>query len=94
MTKLEKAILFTDKLNRTEKIAMLYLAMILERRDEAFVDLKKMSEYLHVSVRHLYRVLKSLDDKGVIKVDWQAYGSIKKVSLTDELKRCHGGEEK
>jgi len=94
MTKLEKAILFADKLTRTEKIVMLYLAFILEKKGEAYVDFKKGAKCVDLSLRHFYRIIKNLDNKGIIEVKWDQYGPVKLIKLTDELKKYHvGGEQ-
>jgi len=89
MTNLEKMILFSDKLTKTEKLVMLYFALILEKKGGAYVDFVKASNYLNLSLRHLYRVAQQLDRKGVIKVDWDRYGTVKPVKLTNALKEYH-----
>lgn len=93
MTNLEKMILFSERLTRTEKIVMLYLALILEKKGEAYVDFVKAANYVNLSLRHFYRVVQQLDRKGIVKVDWDRYGTVKFVKLTDTLKEYHKGGE-
>ena len=91
MTKLEKAVYFSDVLTRSEKWVMLYLAYILEKKGEAYVDLYKVADATGLSCRHLYRILKSLEEKGIIEVGWERYGAIKPVKLTNAIKQNYTG---
>ena len=81
MNRLEIAALTEKELKCQERLVMLYLLWIHKRKVEFYCNIRKMSELLGYTYRNIWRILKSLEKKGYLEVDWSIKGPVKLIKL-------------
>jgi len=81
MNRLEIAALTEKELKCMERLVMLYLLWAHKRKTKFYCNIKKMSQLLGYSYRHILRALKSLEQKGYIEIAEDGRGSVKLIKL-------------